>query len=92
MTDFKIQKSATRIIALPIIFLPDVRKINVADLMFIIKCYKQRTVADRNISHTISDFGFWILDLFLRRFYTKYLIHIFNDKVFFFFIRIPAIC
>ena len=32
-------------------FLLDVRKINVADLMFIVKCHQQRAVADGDISH-----------------------------------------
>ena len=34
-----------------VIFLPDVRKINVADLIFVVKIYEQRAVANRNVTH-----------------------------------------
>jgi len=37
-----------------VIFLPDVRKINVADLVFIVKSYQQRAVANRNITHNLN--------------------------------------
>ena len=37
-----------------LILLPDVRKINVADLVFIVKSYQQRAVANGNITHNLN--------------------------------------
>ena len=44
------------------IFLPNMRIVNITNLIFVIKCYQQRTIANGNISH-ISDFGSRISDL-----------------------------
>jgi hypothetical protein len=38
-------------IAFRVIFLPDVRKIDVADLIFFVKIDEQRAVSDGNITH-----------------------------------------
>jgi hypothetical protein len=37
-----------------VIFLPDVRKIKVADLIFFVKCDEQRAVSNGNIAHKIE--------------------------------------
>ena len=37
-----------------VVFLADVRKINVADLIFVVEIYKQIAVTDRDVSHKIA--------------------------------------
>ena len=40
--------------AFGMVFLTDVRKINVADPVFLVKCDEQRTVSDRNVTHALN--------------------------------------